>query len=1114
MNFILRAGIFSLGLLISTSQNAEAGNFLRRLGSIGFNVFRSVCLRDDAVPDDANNPGQMENGDSSVEAPSSISPRLGSAPLPEIPRPPFYSVPRAQSHPLLPTDLPVELGSPATSVNARDLPTVRLPLLSLNELVEDEKDSLAQVGMIDLPPSQESLSSVQISLSGAESFSDQSPEIPLSPFFVPFERDQLIPSPTTAQSRSSSGSGSPDQSPSGKSDISPLKSNELTRLSSSQGSTASVSVLNVAKDQDSDQESTSAILSISNSAKTTERSDSSIGLDSSDASTPSNLSGNTYSLGVDEESTNEEKKDGLISLSSPPQMKQELAVLREVTEKDDESADLSLDQRSISPPSKRGVEKFELEDPVNPRVPKVADLPAGPKMTRLSRLRAKLPALMTARSVSAGNLRYPGGHIAPTTRVSSLNVASQLPQKAPSTNLEGVVPVLPIMPPLQQDLRVGSSSIGDPGRTSSQRKIGLDGRRGLILGKDTINQVSKGRIDSEYVVISGPPLPVAHPVLGRTRRSIPSSTFDSSQSLPSSSSGSSGLGSPDDDSDRMVETGRGAEITHVMPSAPSLPTAYPVHSQNRHVIPGLSIDGPQTVFRSSGDASQTGRSSRDLSGESSYELISSSSDESPQSPEKSLAILSSKPLREGGANQRTPSVSIKDSVRASSADSYSDLMNTGKIRREVHGSKGVVNSEDFKKVSSPQVDPLPSNLDSTNKSAAAVGNKKVDIKIEEKRRMRSVRAKLSQTEVNQPIAHWVVPGRDSSTLNSGLVGQKRDAPVNQVKLSLQGPVQVEPPFSIGQNPLSQIPLLTEAGTSAVPSSVAAQVRAKENRSYGRIIAQGTGLVAVVGVSYLAVRFWDVISGSTLPFTIELGTNGFQSSMRRFQGGRPIEVKEYVISSTLQNELNLYASEIQSAFQAKRGFGFIPSLLLHGPAGTEKAGIVKNLAKQAGADIAYVRLNDFADYPGREVSIMKKLLKKSKNRRMVIYIEQIERFYDGSLEAEGPLAAIDFLFGKTLLDDSRLAIIASADCLSALPNLRIQEFQKRLVVELPSFDERKLLIIQAIKSLSTEERFQLTSSQTIDDSFIHRLSEKTEGLSHSEIHAFIEGLGKDPIIKVK
>ena len=266
--------------------------------------------------------------------------------------------------------------------------------------------------------------------------------------------------------------------------------------------------------------------------------------------------------------------------------------------------------------------------------------------------------------------------------------------------------------------------------------------------------------------------------------------------------------------------------------------------------------------------------------------------------------------------------------------------------------------------------------------------------------------------------------------------------------------------------------------------------------------------AVMGATVLyfslkyASEFFDWTQSESHPFLIELGAPGVGNSFRKALGRPKIVSQNLPLSSEVQSLMATYVGHLtKQVGPRKKYLKTLPSLLIHGPSGTGKLEIVKNMALSAKMDLAYIRKSDFVGLADDEIAGIFRFLKAVKNRkRLMIFIDRIDEFYDGSPFSEGAIAALDGLITKARVKKSGVAIVATAQSIESIPESRIKEFTFELPVSLPDLEERTRLYGKWIEEIIAPAL--LESEVSLDEELYRRLAVLSAGLSPQQIRTVV------------
>ncbi|NGX47107.1 MAG: ATP-dependent zinc metalloprotease FtsH 3 [Chlamydiae bacterium] len=221
--------------------------------------------------------------------------------------------------------------------------------------------------------------------------------------------------------------------------------------------------------------------------------------------------------------------------------------------------------------------------------------------------------------------------------------------------------------------------------------------------------------------------------------------------------------------------------------------------------------------------------------------------------------------------------------------------------------------------------------------------------------------------------------------------------------------------------------------------------------------------------------------------------------RIFKAQKPVDA---IFNQEISSRMDDFASALINASKNK---GFLPNLILHGPGGTGKTMIAKQIVKKSGMSYVAMSGGDLAQYikRGEHVSELNKLMESAKKQKTILFIDEAESLTEDRDLMNTPerLELINAFLNHTGEESKNLSIILATNRIARIDEAVMSRMDYKIEVTLPGYPERaEILSAYIAKRFSKEEIETHFTEKTIN-----RIAYDTEGFTGRALSKMIKAI---------
>ncbi|KYO01236.1 putative AAA family ATPase [Plasmodium gaboni] len=213
----------------------------------------------------------------------------------------------------------------------------------------------------------------------------------------------------------------------------------------------------------------------------------------------------------------------------------------------------------------------------------------------------------------------------------------------------------------------------------------------------------------------------------------------------------------------------------------------------------------------------------------------------------------------------------------------------------------------------------------------------------------------------------------------------------------------------------------------------------------------------------------------------------------------------VLNEELQEKLQW---SINSLKNSKKYNLYLKNILLHGPPGTGKTLFAKTLSYHSNFDYIIINGGDVSAlgiHASVELNKIFDFLKRRRNKKCIIFIDEAEAFLrkgrnESSLHFSESLrnALATFLY-HTGTESKKFSIILATNCKDILDQAVLDRIDEQYNFDNPNIKEiQKMITMYFNKYVYPLKKYHITIDSSIDQDYLHNLSNKLAGLSGRQI----------------
>ncbi|CAX64041.1 hypothetical protein PFAG_01605 [Plasmodium falciparum Santa Lucia] len=215
--------------------------------------------------------------------------------------------------------------------------------------------------------------------------------------------------------------------------------------------------------------------------------------------------------------------------------------------------------------------------------------------------------------------------------------------------------------------------------------------------------------------------------------------------------------------------------------------------------------------------------------------------------------------------------------------------------------------------------------------------------------------------------------------------------------------------------------------------------------------------------------------------------------------------QIVLNEELQEKLQWSINSLKNSNKYNL---YLKNILLHGPPGTGKTLFAKTLSYHSNFDYIIINGGDVSAlgiHASVELNKIFDFLKRRKNKKCIIFIDEAEAFLrkgrnESSIHFSESLrnALATFLY-HTGSESKKYSIILATNCKDILDQAVIDRIDEQYNFHNPNIKEiQKMLTMYFNKYVYPLKKYNITIDSSIDNEYIHNLSNKLCGLSGRQI----------------
>ena len=219
----------------------------------------------------------------------------------------------------------------------------------------------------------------------------------------------------------------------------------------------------------------------------------------------------------------------------------------------------------------------------------------------------------------------------------------------------------------------------------------------------------------------------------------------------------------------------------------------------------------------------------------------------------------------------------------------------------------------------------------------------------------------------------------------------------------------------------------------------------------------------------------------------------------FKAQKPVDA---IFNQEISSRVDDFASALINASKNK---GFLPNLILHGPGGTGKTMIAKQIAKKSGMSYVAMSGGNLAQYikRGEHVSELNKLMESAKKKKTILFIDEAESLTEDRNLMNTPerLELINAFLNHTGEESKNLSIILATNRIARIDEAVMSRMDYKIEITLPGYPERaEILSAYIAKRFSKEEIETHFTEKTIN-----RIAYDTEGFTGRALSKMINAI---------